>query len=103
MRAYRKPEVENDLTFLTLLKDGVINYPQKFPNIAIIVKDLPKLEHPGTIFEIFNDTTREEYHSLFMEFMKQYKACVKKIATMASSGKPFRDKLDPAFNTGTRS
>ena len=99
-RKFRQTEVRNDLNFLAALQGGVIDYAEKFPNIAKIVKELPDLERSGTSFEIFNDTTCEEYHFLFIDLVKQYKAFVNEIATMAKNGEPFGDKLGPVVETG---
>ena len=99
-RKLSRIEVRNDLSFLTVLKGGAIDYAEKFPNIAKIVEELPSLEHSGAPLEIFNDTTCEEYHLLFIQLMEQYKAFMKEIATLAKNGEPFGDKLDPVVEIG---
>jgi hypothetical protein len=94
-------EIQNDFKFLNILAKGKIvpRYETQFPAIAQVFKELTSSNTIDT-FELFNDTTYQEYHLLFNTLLNGYKESVDQIADKAKNGESFGDDLNSAAQTG---
>ncbi|KAF8798247.1 hypothetical protein BYT27DRAFT_7264841 [Phlegmacium glaucopus] len=69
------------------MRKVVPDYETPYPNIAANVLKGPPHYATTPGFELFNDTTREEYHCLFIDLVSQYQHFVDLIATKAKEEK----------------
>jgi len=91
-------EHENDLNFLTILGAGIVvhGYENCYPIIAANVLNYATTPK----FELFNDKTCKEYHSLFIALVSQYQQLVDRIAALAEERESFENILDLTVKTG---
>ena len=95
-------ELENDHNFLIILEARKIvpDYENSYPNTVANALKRPPDYATTSKFELFNDTTCKEYHSLFIYLVSQYQQLVDQIATLAKKRESFENILDLAVKTG---